>query len=51
LDGGLVEIGVHIAAPALFFGLDAALEKLAATRLSTVYFPGDKITMLPPAAV
>lgn len=50
-DGSLVEIGVHIAAPALYFGLDAALEKLAATRLSTVYFPGDKITMLPPAAV
>ncbi|MEP7156925.1 MAG: RNB domain-containing ribonuclease [Betaproteobacteria bacterium] len=51
LDGNQVEIGVHIAAPALYFGPDGALEKLAATRLSTVYFPGDKITMLPAAAV
>ena len=51
LDGGRVEIGIHIAAPALFFGADSAMEKLANTRLSTVYFPGDKITMLPAAAV
>jgi len=51
LDGNRVEIGVHIAAPALFFGRDSALEKLAVARLSTVYFPGDKITMLPAAAV
>ncbi len=49
-DGG-VEIGIHIAAPALFFERDSALEKLAANRLSTVYFPGQKITMLPTAAV
>jgi exoribonuclease II len=49
-DGG-IEIGIHIAAPALFFDRDSALEKLAANRLSTVYFPGQKITMLPPAAV
>jgi exoribonuclease II len=48
---GEVEIGIHIAAPALFFTSDSALEKLAANRLSTVYFPGQKITMLPPAAV
>jgi exoribonuclease II len=46
-----VEIGIHIAAPALFFSADSALEKLAANRLSTVYFPGQKITMLPAAAV
>ena len=51
LDGGAIEIGIHIAAPALYFGRDGALEKLASTRLSTVYFPGDKITMLPDAAV
>jgi exoribonuclease II len=48
---GIVEIGIHIAAPALFFSGDSALEKLAANRLSTVYFPGQKITMLPPNAV
>ncbi len=51
LDGARVEVGVHIAAPALYFDRDSALEKLAGTRLSTVYFPGDKITMLPDAAV
>ncbi len=49
-DGG-VEIGIHIAAPALFFSRESALEKLAADRLSTVYFPGNKITMLPDAAI
>ncbi|MBL8522859.1 MAG: RNB domain-containing ribonuclease [Betaproteobacteria bacterium] len=51
LGDGQVEIGIHIAAPALYFGRDGALEKLANTRLSTVYFPGDKITMLPDTAV
>ena len=51
LDAGRVEIGIHIAAPALYFDPDSALEKLASTRLSTVYFPGDKITMLPDAAI
>jgi exoribonuclease II len=48
---GSIEIGIHIAAPALFFGRESALEKLAANRLSTVYFPGQKITMLPDGAV
>ncbi len=51
LADGNTEVGIHIAAPALFFSTDSELEKLAATRLSTVYFPGDKITMLPDAAV
>ena len=51
LDSERVEIGIHIAAPALYFGTDSALEKHANDRLSTVYFPGDKITMLPPSAV
>jgi len=51
LDDGKNEIGIHIAAPALFFGRESELEKLAATRFSTVYFPGDKITMLPDQVV
>ena len=51
LDADKVEIGIHIAAPALYFSSESALEKLANDRLSTVYFPGDKITMLPDAAV
>ena len=46
-----VEIGIHIAAPALYFSGESALEKLANDRLSTVYFPGEKITMLPGPAV
>ena len=51
LDADKVEIGIHIAAPALYFSIESALEKLANDRLSTVYFPGDKITMLPIAAI
>ncbi len=51
LPDGNTEVGIHIAAPALFFSADSELEKLSASRLSTVYFPGDKITMLPDAAV
>ena len=51
LDAARVEIGIHIAAPALYFSADSALEKLAGNRFSTVYFPGDKITMLPDAAI
>ncbi|MBK6982610.1 MAG: RNB domain-containing ribonuclease [Betaproteobacteria bacterium] len=49
--GGGLRVGVHIAAPALFFGRDHPLEALARERLSTVYFPGGKITMLPEAAI
>ncbi len=51
LADGRLRVGVHIAAPALFFGRDHALEALARERLSTVYFPGGKITMLPEAAI
>lgn len=51
LPGGGLRVGVHIAAPALFFGRDHALEALARERLSTVYFPGGKVTMLPEAAI
>jgi exoribonuclease-2 len=49
-DGGFT-VGIHIAAPALLFGRDHALEAVSRERLSTVYFPGGKITMLPEAAV
>lgn len=40
-------IGIHIAAPGLGFGPDSVLGQIARTRLSTVYMPGRKITMLP----
>jgi exoribonuclease-2 len=48
---GSVRVGVHIAAPALGIPLDSELDALARRRLSTVYMPGDKITMLPPEVV
>jgi len=51
LPGGELRIGVHIAAPSLFFPRSHPLEAIARERLSTVYFPGGKITMLPQAAV
>ncbi len=51
LPEGRIRVGVHIAAPALFFGRDSELEAIARERLSTVYFPGGKITMLPEDAL
>lgn len=51
LPGGARRLGIHIAAPALGITLDSPLEAVARERLSTVYFPGGKITMLPDAAV
>lgn len=47
IDDATLRVGIHIAAPALFFGRDHPLEAAARERLSTVYFPGGKITMLP----
>jgi len=40
-------VGVHIAAPALAIHRGSALDEVGRKRLSTVYFPGGKITMLP----
>jgi exoribonuclease II len=51
LSDGTTEVGIHIAAPSLVMPRDSALDKLARSRMSTVYMPGDKITMLPDAAV
>jgi len=48
---GSLRVGVHIAAPALGIALDSELDAIARRRLSTVYMPGGKITMLPPAVV
>ena len=47
LSLGSFQIGIHIAAPSLGVTVDSHLDKMAAQRLSTVYFPGNKITMLP----
>lgn len=51
LDSGHWRIGVHIAAPALGLLRDSAGDAIAASRLSTVYMPGQKITMLPDSVV
>ncbi|TMG98040.1 MAG: RNB domain-containing ribonuclease, partial [Betaproteobacteria bacterium] len=47
LGSGTVVFGIHIAAPGLAIAPDSAVDKVARERLSTVYMPGWKITMLP----
>ncbi len=44
-------VGIHIAVPGLGILPDSPLGAVARERLSTVYMPGDKITMLPQAVV
>ncbi len=51
LDSGDWRIGVHIAAPALGMPRGSSGDELAMARLSTVYMPGGKITMLPDSVV
>jgi len=51
LPNGNLRIGIHIAAPALGLPPGSPLDLIAARRLSTVYMPGNKITMLPEEAV
>ena len=51
LGSGQVIVGIHIAAPALAVAPDSAVAKIARDRLSTVYIPGHKLTMLPDAVV
>jgi exoribonuclease-2 len=51
LGSGTVALGIHIAAPALAIAPDSGLDHVARERLSTVYMPGHKITMLPDAVV
>jgi exoribonuclease-2 len=47
LGTGTVTLGIHIAAPGLAITPESALDQVARQRLSTVYMPGHKITMLP----
>lgn len=49
-EGGWL-VGIHIAAPSLGFAQGSSLDAIARQRLSTVYMPGNKITMLPDAVV
>lgn len=47
LGTGTVTVGIHIAAPGLAIVPGTPLDQLGRSRLSTVYMPGYKITMLP----
>jgi exoribonuclease-2 len=51
LGSGTVTFGVHIAAPGLAITPDSPVDKVARERLSTVYMPGWKLTMLPDEVV
>ncbi len=50
-DGDRLRIGVHIAAPGVAVPRDHPLDATARARMSTVYAPGLKYTMLPDAWV
>ncbi|HSI48340.1 MAG TPA: RNB domain-containing ribonuclease [Ideonella sp.] len=51
LGSGEISFGVHIAAPGLAIQPDSPVDKVARERLSTVYMPGWKLTMLPDEVV
>ena len=51
LSEGGFRLGIHIAAPALAITANSELDRVARDRLSTVYMPGHKITMLPDAVI
>jgi exoribonuclease-2 len=51
LGTGTVTLGIHIAAPALALKPGSPIDQLGRNRLSTVYMPGYKITMLPDEVV
>ncbi len=51
LPNGNWRVGIHIAAPTLGIAPGTDLDKVILERLSTVYMPGDKITMLPDEVV
>lgn len=47
LGSGAVTVGIHIAAPGLALQPSSPIDQVARHRLSTVYMPGYKVTMLP----
>jgi exoribonuclease II len=51
LGSGTVTLGIHIAAPGLAIAPGSAIDQVARGRLSTVYMPGHKVTMLPDEVV
>ena len=51
LGSGTITLGIHIAAPGLAVLPGSAIDTLGRARLSTVYMPGYKLTMLPDEVV
>ena len=51
LSNGNKRVGIHIAAPSLGVKPGSELDAILLDRLSTVYMPGNKITMLPESVV
>lgn len=51
LGSGTVTVGIHIAAPGLALTPGSPIDQVARARMSTVYMPGHKITMLPDEVV
>jgi exoribonuclease-2 len=51
LGSGTVTVGIHIAAPGLAVQRGDAIDTVSRNRLSTVYMPGYKLTMLPDEVV
>ena len=51
IDETTMRVGIHIAAPTLGVQRNDGFDAIARARMSTVYMPGDKITMLPDSLV
>ncbi|MBI2746224.1 MAG: RNB domain-containing ribonuclease [Burkholderiales bacterium] len=51
LGSGTITVGIHIAAPGLAIQPGDAVDQVGRNRLSTVYMPGYKVTMLPDTLV
>lgn len=51
VGSGKVRLGVHISAPGLAILPGSEIDQIAKSRMSTVYMPGNKITMLPRSVV
>ncbi len=51
LDSATWTLGIHIAVPSLALQSGSALDLALRARMTTVYFPGAKVTMMPPELV
>lgn len=47
LENGNIKIGIHIAAPGISIIKNSEYDQIARAKCSTIYLPGEKITMLP----